>query len=171
MDLRRYVDDLLRQLHLAADQGGEEARALVDRLAPPLESAARLVLLEVLSAAAAEITQELAPGSVEVRLRGLDPEFVVTSPPEEATSDPASAAATAARPGLAEGDEETTARITLRLPEHLKARIEGAAGAERLSVNAWLVRALAAATEPYDRGRRPPRRRPGSGESLTGWAR
>ena len=38
-----------------------------------------------------------------------------------------------------------TARINLRLPEQLKARVEEAAGRERLSVNAWLVRAAAAA--------------------------
>ena len=35
------------------------------------------MLLEALSAAADEITRELAPGSVEVRLRAGDPEFVV----------------------------------------------------------------------------------------------
>src|ERR671914_990744 len=81
MDLTPYVDHLRRELAVAAEAGGEDARALADRLTGSLESAARLALLEALSAAASEITRELAPGSVDVRLRGRDPEFVVTPPP------------------------------------------------------------------------------------------
>ncbi|TMR25926.1 hypothetical protein ETD85_44320, partial [Nonomuraea zeae] len=81
MDLAPYVDRLRRELAVAAGAGGEDARALAERLAAPLESATRLALLEALSAAADEITRDLAPGSVEVRLRGRDPGFVVTPPP------------------------------------------------------------------------------------------
>lgn len=62
---------------------GDEARALAERLTAPLESAARLTMLNVLSAATDEITRELAPGSVDVRLRGLDPDFLVTLPPAD----------------------------------------------------------------------------------------
>ena len=81
MDLGHYVNDLQRQLEVAAEAGGDDARALAERLTAPLESATRLVLLEALSVAASEITRDLAPGSVDVRLRGRDPEFVVTPPP------------------------------------------------------------------------------------------
>lgn len=80
MDLTPYVDTLRRELAVAAEAGGEDARELAERLTA-LESAARLTLLNVLSAAMDEITRELAPGSVDVRLRGLDPDFVVTPPP------------------------------------------------------------------------------------------
>ena len=66
---RPYVENLRRELAVAADAGGEEARALAERLTAPLESAVRLMLLDALSAAADEITRELAPGSVELRLR------------------------------------------------------------------------------------------------------
>ena len=72
MDLAPYVDQLRRELVLAAGTGGDEARALAERFAATLESAARLALLEALSAAADEITEDLAPGSVEGRLRGRD---------------------------------------------------------------------------------------------------
>jgi hypothetical protein len=81
MDLAQYVNDLQHQLEVAAEAGGEQARALAERLTAPLEAATRLVLLEALSVAASEITRDLAPGSVDVRLRGRDPEFVVTPPP------------------------------------------------------------------------------------------
>src|SRR3954464_6578581 len=80
MDLTPYVDRLRQELAVAAEAGGDEARALADRLTAPLESATRLTMLHVLSAAMDEVTRELAPGSVDVRLRGLDPDFVVTLP-------------------------------------------------------------------------------------------
>ena len=70
MDLGVYVENLRRELAVAADAGGDEARALAERLVAPLESSIRLTLLEALSAAADEITRDLAPGSVQVRLRG-----------------------------------------------------------------------------------------------------
>src|SRR5215472_16994870 len=84
MDLRFHVENLHRQLADAAAVGGEDARALVDRLAAPLDAAIQLTLQDVLAAAAQEITTELAPVSVELRLRGREPEFVVTFPPAPA---------------------------------------------------------------------------------------
>ena len=80
MNLAMYVETLRQQLVAAAETGGPEAIAVVERLSAGLEAATRLVLLETLSAAADEITRELAPGAVEVRLRGSDPDFVVTLP-------------------------------------------------------------------------------------------
>jgi hypothetical protein len=61
------------------------------------------------------------------------------------------------------------ARISFRLTEYLKGRIEEAAAQTGLSVNAWLVRAAADALESDDRGRRPDRRAPRSGQRYTGW--
>jgi hypothetical protein len=163
MDLTPYVDNLRRELAVAAEAGGEEARALAERLTAPLESGIRLTLLDALSAAADDITRELAPASVELRLRGGEPEFVA-SPAAAADAEPAA-------PPMAppEGEEGATARINLRLPESLKAGAEQAASRERLSVNAWLVRAVAAALAD---GERPSRPRGGRiGQSYTGWVR
>ena len=89
MDLTPYVENLRRELAVAADAGGEDARALAERLTAPLESAVRLMLLDALSAAADEITRELAPGSVELRLRAGEPDFVVTPPPADEPAEPA----------------------------------------------------------------------------------
>ena len=80
MNLELYVENINRQLAIAAEAGGDEARALAERLVAPLEAAIRLTLQDALAAAVEEITTELAPGSVELRLRGRDPEFVVTVP-------------------------------------------------------------------------------------------
>ncbi|HEY6761532.1 MAG TPA: hypothetical protein VI318_18675 [Baekduia sp.] len=153
MDLAPYVEALHRQLAVAAEAGGEDARALAERLTAPLDAAARLMLLEVLSAAAGEITSELAPGSVDVRLRGGEPELVVVPPPvDDAVDVDSDTRAGAAVPNAAfapvEDDGGAQARINLRLPDTLKGRVEEAAGRAGLSVNAWLVRAVAAAVEP-----------------------
>src|SRR6266481_5726688 len=87
MDLARYVDHLQTQLATGAESAGEEARALVERLAAPLDAAIRLTLQDALAAAAEEITCDLAPGAVEVRLRGRELEFVVTPALVEARSE------------------------------------------------------------------------------------
>ena len=176
MDLTAYVDALRHELVVAAEAGGEDARALAERLVAPLESTTRLVLLEALSSAADEITRDLAPGSVEVRLRGRDPDFVVTAPPADVWSEDASGSspppASSASSALPDADEGGTSRLTLRLPNHLKPRIDEAANRAGLSVNAWLVRAVAAALEPGDHGPDFDRRRGGQyGRRYSGWVR
>ena len=169
MELTPYVENLRRELAVAAEAGGEEASALAERLAAPLESAVRLTLLDVLSVAADEITRDLAPGSVELRLRGGEPSFVVTAAPAEEAGAPGDEAA----PPVvqAEGDEGETARINLRLPGRLKAGVERAAAGEGLSVNAWLVRVTAAALNRNDPDRRRPQRGGRIGDSYSGWVR
>ena len=161
MNLERYVTELQEQLAKAVI-GDEAALAVADRVSGALDAAVRLVLLEVLSDAAGEITRELAPGSVDVRLRGRDPELLVSrggavEPAAEVRADPGDL-----------GDDGTTSRTTLRLPDRLKAQVEAAAADEGLSVNAWLVRAIAAAVGP--KGRRPGKAAR-NGDSFTGWVR
>jgi hypothetical protein len=176
MDLTPYVENLRRELTTAAEVGGDAARALADRLLAPLDAAVRLTLLEALSAAAEEISAELAPGSVDVRLRGGSAGFVVTPPP----APPASDAAAGAAPGevrlpVVEGDDAAMVRINLRLPSAVKARIEDAAAGSGLSVNAWIVRAAAAGLANEDRraGRGGATQKSTGivGESYSGWAR
>jgi hypothetical protein len=170
MDLRPYVEELRQELSAAAETGGEAARTLAERLSAALEPAVRLTLLDALSAAADEITRDLAPGSVEVRLRGREPAFVVIAPPAEPVDEPDAAPDGLVPPGAIDGDDGVTARINFRLGESLKGRIEEAAGAAGLSVNAWLVRAAAAALrpEPTARAPRAPAR---GGQRFTGWVR
>ncbi|MCM4078337.1 YlcI/YnfO family protein [Paractinoplanes hotanensis] len=168
MDLTTYVSNLGREFATLAEAGGEESRALVERLTGSLESAIRMTLLDALSAAADEITRDLAPGSVELRLRGRDPNFVVTVPAAEAA--PAAPAAPEADPVIAEDGPAT--RINVRMPEQLKAAIEEAAAKEGRSVNAWLVRAAAAGLQRSG-SEAPPEAPAGkkSAQSFTGWVR
>src|SRR4051812_48928970 len=160
MELQRHVDEVARQLTTAAEAGGEQARELAQRLAASLDSIVRLTLLEALGEAAAEITRELAPGSVDLRLRGREPEFVVSVAQHDATEEPPEPASY--------GEDAAMTRINLRLPDPLKGRIEAAAEREGVSINAWLVRAAAAAVERRDA--RPGRVSRG-GQNYRGWVR
>ncbi|UOZ11040.1 hypothetical protein [Amycolatopsis sp. WQ 127309] len=161
MDLTPFVDELRRELAVAAESAGEEAVALAERLTAPLESAIRLTLLDALSAAADEITRDLAPGSVEVRLRRRDAEFAVSLP-----TAPEPAPQQTPPPPPSEPDDGTVSRINLRLPKQLKQRVEEAANRDRLSTNAWLVRAANAA---LGSGSAQPRQRSVYGDKYTGW--
>ncbi|MFD3519332.1 hypothetical protein [Streptomyces sp. NPDC058653] len=173
MDLTPYVDNLRHELGAGAEADDDEGRALAERLAGRLESAVRLTLLNALSDAMDEVTRELAPGSVDVRLRGRDPEFVVTVPPAVGTfEEPGIRVRPPAPPVPAETEEGGTSRINFRPPAQLKHRVEEAACREGLSVNAWLVRAVAATLGlAADRAPGSPTGpHPTVGQRLTGWA-
>ncbi|MEO3925205.1 YlcI/YnfO family protein [Micromonosporaceae bacterium B7E4] len=177
MDLTSYVGNLGREFATLAEAGGEEARALVERLTGSLESAIRMTLLDALSAAADEITRDLAPGSVEIRLRGRDPSFVVTPPPAEPL-ELAAEHATATLDNASDNDlliaeNGPAARINVRLPEQLKAAIEEAAAKEGRSVNAWLVRAAATTLQRSDQHQRsePSGSVKRTKQRFTGWVR
>ena len=141
MDITPYVENLRRDLLAAAEAAGPEAREATERLAFALDPAARLALMEAVSQAAAEITAEMPDGGVDVRLDGRDLAFVVHTPPPVA---PAAAAA----PVMEEDaeDEGAMARITLRIPESVKAKAEEMAARSGHSLNTWLVNVVRGAT-------------------------
>ena len=179
MDLQPYVENIQCELVVAAEAVGDDARALAERLLSPLDSAIRLTLQDALVAAVEEITCELAPGSVELRLRGRDPEFVVVPAPAEPSADDDSGREdvreSSDRPTDAaaapEADDGGMSRINLRMQDQLKGRIERAAGAEGISVNSWLVRAATGALERPEAGPRRDFRGPRRGQRYTGWTR
>lgn len=139
MDLTPYVEHLRRDLAAAAEAASPEVAAAAERLAFALDPAVRLALMEALSQAAAEITTAM-PGSVEVRLAGRELEFVTTeAPPAAALTSPVPAAADDTP------DSDNSARLTVRLPESVKAAAEGRAAAAGQSLNTWLVHTIRAA--------------------------
>jgi hypothetical protein len=150
MDLTAYVDALRDSLRTAAAAGGEQAQHTARLLADTMEPAVRLAVLDALSAMAAEVTAALDGDVVEIRVRGRDPEVVVTP----AVPEPSPAAPV---PGPDDADDGATARISLRLPDALKTRAEGAAAAAGTSLNSWLVRAVATAVDAPPSGRSPGR--------------
>ena len=162
MELESYVRDLQRQLFDAAEAGSDTVREAAERLALGLDAATRLVLLDALSAAAAEITSELAPGSVDVRLRGRDVAFAVNLPDtvDDSDCEPAPSAPV-------EIADANTSRTTIRLPDAIKQRVDDAAAADGMSVNTWMVRAIADALDNKTQRSAGRSRR---GDSFTGWA-
>lgn len=134
MEMARFIGGLEADLAAVAAVGDEQTAAAADRLIHAVRGSAGLRLLDALGEAALELSGQLPSGHVEVRLSGQDPSLVFVGE-AETVSEPA------AEEGLA-------ARITLRLPEPLKAEIEAAAMREGVSVNSWLVRALARSVVP-----------------------
>ncbi len=128
MEMARFVEALESDLAAVAAVGDEQTAAAAERLLQAIRGSAGLRLLDALGEASLELSAQLPSGHVEVRLSGQDPTFVYV---QEEEAEPAPAA----EDGLA-------ARITLRVPEALKATIEIAASREGISVNSWLVRAL-----------------------------
>jgi hypothetical protein len=183
MDITPYVEGLRHDLAAAAEAGGPEATGAAERLSLALDPAVRLALMDALSQAAAEITAELPVGSVDVRLKGREPQFVVDVPTLPAPAAPeAPAAPTPPASEEAEEDEDgAVARITLRIPESVKAKAEELAARSGHSLNSWLVNVVRAATRerainvdidlssiPFLEGQGP---RPGrrSQRRMTGW--
>ena len=146
MDITEHVDALRRDLAQAARAMGPELEQAAERLGYALDSSARLALMDALSHAAAEITNELDGTSVEVRLQGREPVFVVVGEGPAAVAADSQALHPDDTTAMSFDDEGAeTARITLRLPEALKARAEELAAGRGQSLNTWIVNAVRAA--------------------------
>jgi hypothetical protein len=152
MEMAPHVDALRNDLAEIAALGDEAMAQAAQRLGVALRSSAGLRILDALTEAALELSAQLPSGHVEVRLSGQDPQLVYVE--DEG-----------AAPAATDPEEGVTARITLRLPESLKGTIELVASREGLSLNAWLIRAIARAVSSQ------PSRPRRSGSRLTGYGR
>ena len=145
MDITPYVDTLRRDLVAAAEAGSDDLKQAAERLAYALDPSARLALMEAFSHAAAEITAELPERSVDVRLVGRELDFVVEMAPPTAAPTPPQPPA----PPMPDEDDGDLARITLRIPESVKARAEEKAAAAGQSLNTWLVNVVRGASSEH----------------------
>jgi len=172
MELTTFLDGLRHDLQAAAAAGDERTRETARLLSVALDPSARLCLVEAMTAMADEVTSAWGTGAVEIRMHGRDPQVVVTQDQPHPPPPPPPPTAPTFPGGPAEDDTEdgSTARISLRLPEGLKARAERSAALEGLSVNAWLVRAIATAIQPGG-GPQPGGTRSPAGRRMTGFAR
>jgi predicted HicB family RNase H-like nuclease len=154
MQMAHHIHAIQEDLAAAASLADDEATVEAGRrLTQALGSSLHLRLLDVVSEAALALSDSV-PGRIEVRLAGRDPELVYV---EEEVAEP--------EPTQSGLDDSFSARITLRLPEGLKAQIEVAANIEGASVNTWIVRALQRGLEPRTRSVRTGRRLSGYAES------
>jgi hypothetical protein len=147
MDLSPYIESVRTGVTNASSLADEQTQAVAERLGTAIESSTRLSLIQALSDAAATISAELAPSSVELRMVGTDPEFVVTVHSGEAEPtllmpEPEAGSMEAGEPSITEAEEEPVARITLRLPQSVKVKVDEMASSEGISTNAWLIRAV-----------------------------
>ncbi len=169
MELSEYIETLRGEVASVTRVAGEDVARAGQMIAEALDSSIRLTLLDVLSGAAAEITSRLDNTEIDLRLSSGNPTFVVVHAPQDLAPPPPPPPAAGSE--RSEAEEETgTLRVTLRLPDGLKARAEEAAARDGLSLNAWLVRAASRALDNPSDFRPPPSRR-GPGQRITGYAR
>ncbi len=130
MQTSPFVEALLGDLAALASIAPEEeaVNQATRRLSQALAVAVGPRLIEALSDAAIELSARIPSGHIEVRMAGSDPELVYVEDPDVGAG--------------AAGTDSMTARVSLRLSETLKARIERAAESEGVSLNSWIVRAL-----------------------------
>jgi hypothetical protein len=147
MDLSPYIESVRVGVVNASSLADEQTQHVAERLGTAIESSTRLALIQALSDAAGSISAEMAPSSVELRMAGQDPEFVVSiqTPEAEPTlllPDAEPDLDATREPSTNEPEDEPVARITLRLPQSVKARVDEMASSEGISTNAWLIRAV-----------------------------
>lgn len=126
MKMSSVVDGLLSDVSAVGELGDAQVVDVAERIAAVLARSLPSRILDLLSEAAGELARELPQGRVELHVGGDDVELVYVD------DDPATS----------ETDAELTARITLRLSDQLKARVEESASRQGLSVNGWVVRTL-----------------------------
>ena len=141
MELSPYIESVRAGVVNASSLADEQTQHVAQRLGTAIESSTRLALIQALSDAAGTISAELAPSSVELRMVGQDPEFVVSLQTAEAEPTLLMPEPESASEETAEAEDEPVARITLRLPQSVKARVDEVASSEGISTNAWLIRA------------------------------
>jgi HicB family len=149
MQLENYVQAIGDDLARVAAIGDESTARAAELLAVALESSLARRIQEALAEAALELSAQLDQGRIELRVAGDEAELVYVS---EGRSAPTEAP-----------DEANAARITLRLPESLKYRLEAAAAGNGVSVNTWLVHTVGRQLES--------RSSAGGSRRLTGYGR
>ena len=153
MQITVHVDALQNDLAAVAQLGSEATAELARQLSVVLEPALHRRLLDAITEAAHELTSQIPNGHVEVRIEGAEVRLAFVEETQEPAGPPA-------------GDDAYTARITLRLPESLKASVEERAAREGVSVNTYLVNLIARQGErAFGHGPRVGKRLVGYGES------
>jgi hypothetical protein len=149
MQIDGLIQALREDLVRVASLGDETTSRAADLLSVAIEASLGRRMQDALAEAALELNEQLESAHVELRVAGRDLQLVLVR--EDGTvPEPA--------------DEAFSARITLRLPESLKQRVESAAAREGASVNTWLVQALQRSVESR-------RSSSGSRNRLTGYGR
>jgi hypothetical protein len=154
MQLNSYLSAVAYDLDRATQLADDATRDVARRLVTVLEPGLRMAMVQLLSDAAAQLTSEMSGPVVTIRMDGREPVWHVVSPENHEA---------ARTPTDADGDEEGTARVTVRLPEAVKRRSEAAAQEAGQSLNTWIIHALRRASSNDKKPTSSSRR-------ITGWA-
>jgi hypothetical protein len=132
------VEGFRTDLLAVGDLGDEAVAEAAERIGAVISRSAASRVLDLLGEVAADVSAVLPEGRIELRLVGDEAAFSYVADP----------------PPPPEADAELTARITLRLPEALKRKVEASATSAGISVNGWILRLLERGTPPdMSRGR------------------
>jgi hypothetical protein len=151
MKMSLVVDGLRSDVLSVGELGDDTVAEVAERIADLLGRSLPARVLELLSEVAAELSDELPEGRIEIRVVGDQVDLVFVEG-ERARGDrfgPAGGEGTGES-----ANADLSARITLRLSEGLKGRVEESAARQGLSVNTYIVRMLERGSSG-DRGRGP----------------
>ena len=127
MKMSLVVDGLRSDVVAVGELGDDSVAEAAERIAAVLGRSVPGRVLDLLSDAATELSAELPDGRVEIRVAGDDVDLAYVADEHAPAGEP---------------EGELSARITLRLGEGLKSRVEERASAEGISVNTFIVRVL-----------------------------
>ena len=139
MQVEAYVQAIREDLAHIVAVGDKKTARVGELLAGALEPSLGRRLQEALTEAAFELSQQLPEGRIDVRVSGGEPEMVYVAAESSAHVTDA-------------GDDVLSARITLRISENLKSRVEEAAASGGISLNSWILRSLGRAVETRQSG-------------------
>ena len=154
MDISLYLRRVQEGVASAAALADDDTKQIVSRLGTSVESVVQLTLIEALADAAAEISAELAPGSVGMTMHGLTPRFTVSAPPS--TGEPTYLAPDDAESEDEDPADDTMVRFSLRLPQWAKDKADQRAADEGVSTNTWLAERVIRELSSRGRPGRPP---------------
>jgi hypothetical protein len=137
MKMSVVVDGLRSDVISVGELGDDTVAEVADRIAEVLGRSIPSRILDLLSEVAAELSAELPDGRVEIRVAGDDVDLAYV---EDAAA--GTAGSDVEGDGDRDRDRDMSARITLRLSESLKTRVEEGAARQGISVNAFIVRTL-----------------------------
>ncbi len=126
MKMSLVVEGLRSDVAAVGELGDETVAEVAERIAAILACSASSRILDLLTDVVAEVSAELPEGHIEIRLVGDDVQFAYIDGSHY----------------VPEPEAEQSARITLRLSEQLKSKVEESAVREGQSVNSWILRTL-----------------------------
>lgn len=142
MNIDKHLESVRDGVQHAAALADDRTRQVAEQLGTALEPTIRLTLVQALAEAATEISARTAPTTVALRLDGDQPVFDVSTPGTDHLDDTEDDLGGEDDQLELDADDAATARVSLRIPQSLKDRVDQVAAAQGVSTNVWITQAL-----------------------------